>query len=296
MNLVMSADDRYALPLGVLLISIFANKNPGYDIKVYVIDSGLSSNSKEKLQSIEKEYSFKINYLEASGQIGQEFPRIGRLNEADYYKLLAPVMINENRLLYLDSDMVVLGDLKSLYESELKDGAIIGATTDSQETLIKNNFFRPISRYFNAGLLLFDCQKYREKNIWPQALELIKKNEIKIKYGDQDIFNHLLENDWQSLPKEYDIQQDEYDPPYQGEIRVLHYTGAIKPWHYSYSNPNIKYFSEYLQLSPWADWQPQKTLKKIILKNLKKTLRLISSPNAFIKIAETSAKIRGLKE
>ena len=37
---------------------------------------------------------------------------------------------------------------------------------------------------------------------------------------------------------------------------IIHYTDAIKPWHYKFETPYVKEYYKYLALTPWKGYYP----------------------------------------
>jgi len=297
MVIVFSVDNKFSMPLGVALTSLFSNKKGEYEIKVYVLDGGIDKINKEKLKVIEDTYGFQINYIDMLNYDLSSFPELGRLNACSYYRLLAPEIIPEDKIIYLDCDTVVLDDLNKIFEKEINNENIISAVADLGEKDKIKYFFRPINGYFNAGVMVIDCGAYRKDDVFKKALDFVNLNKKAIKYADQDILNHLLEGRWLRLDDAYNVQQDNYQPPISADIKVLHYTGAVKPWHYSYENKMKKYFTDFLRKTPWEDYAyPDKNIKKVFLKAIKIIIRFLVPSAVFIEIMENYALITNQKE
>lgn len=306
-NIVFSSDDNYAQHLGLAILSILENKAPGYSINFHILDGGISSENKEKIKSIlKKEEENKIFFINIEKNKFKGFPEKRHLKLPAYYRLLAPYIIDCERILYLDCDLIVLGDLKSLFDINLKKN-IIAAATERVGDYIKKYFFREIDSYFNSGVLLIDTKKWQKENIWQNAQEFLshEKNVYKIKYADQDILNHLLENKWLELNKKYNFQLDIYQKKDNiNDIKILHYVGNIKPWHYLYANYYQKYYIKYLEDSPWRNYKfPDYNLKNKIKKNgnkithkIRLTIQIFLPTKLVLKIKDVILYLNNLRD
>ena len=76
------------------------------------------------------------------------------INYATYFRFFATAVVESEKVLYLDSDIIVTGDLSTLFEIDLK-GYSIGAVDDVYA-------YEGRKSGFNAGVLLMDVAKWKE--------------------------------------------------------------------------------------------------------------------------------------
>lgn len=138
-------------------------------------------------------------------------------------------MVEEERILYLDCDMIFTQDLSPLFEVDLKDYGL-GAVVDKPTT----------TDGFNAGLLVIDKTWWQEHQVTEALFDLTRKYHQQV-YGDQGILNLYFKNAWFPLPWTYNLQvgsdKDQYlygdldwYEAFQGIPAVIHYTSHNKPW------------------------------------------------------------------
>lgn len=104
----------------------------------------------------------------------------------------------DNRLLYMDIDTMCFGDIKELYNFDLK-GKTLGMVRDNvgRHWIHKN--------YCNAGMILFDVDKTIEnKDKIIKAREMIRT--VKMFMPDQTAINRAFKNDIEFLPSKYNEQ------------------------------------------------------------------------------------------
>lgn len=275
MNIVMSTDDAFSQYTGIAMLSLLTNKKSGYNINFYILDGGIGENNKTLLKGVvHTRNDCEINFIEIDKNFFKDFPEKGHIKLPSYFRIIAPSIIKSDRLLYLDSDIIVTQDLLDLYLTNL-DSYTIAAASDFSEKYIHVNYFRPISRYFNAGVMLIDAKKWRDKNILEKILKTLNDSEkmSKNKFADQDVLNDVLEHDWLELKNIYNFQVIEYEKKIElNDIRILHFIGRIKPWNPLFKNDFSKYYKKYLQISPWKNSTQESSkpsIKNCIIHNIR---------------------------
>lgn len=283
-DIYLSADDKYAPHLGVVICSIFENKLDDYNINIHVIDGGISDINKKKLEDLEKRYNFSIKYDKIDVERFKGFPVRGHMSLATYYRILIPDLIKSstNKIIYLDSDIIVLGDIIKLYNVEIDNYCIAAVKDEDQESpLIKevkqNLQIKENESYFNAGVLLINLKKWREDKVTQRAFEFIENNPEKIIIYDQDALNYLLHNQCKYIEGTYNTQLKEESFNPKDKPLILHLTSENKPWNYNYLNKYGKeqYFY-YLKKTPWKHFKYSDfDIKNFFRKEIKKLKRLV---------------------
>ena len=125
-----------------------------------------------------------------------------RLSQACYYRILTPIFLNIEKLIYLDGDTLILKDLNEMYQLEFNDNYILGildVLTDGIDDLgIKSE------KYINSGVILLNLEKIRNDN---KIYELINMTNSDIKYHnlDQTILNYVFYPKIGILPSKFGI-------------------------------------------------------------------------------------------
>ena len=158
-----------------------------------------------------------------------------------FYRLFIPAMFPEyDKAIYLDSDIVVLGDLSELFSIDIHD-YLLGACIDyfAGEALENYlNYFVGVDKreYFNSGILLMNLKKLRELNLDEHFLHLYSTYHFECLAPDQDYLNAMCKNrvlilpqKWNTMPRNnYDITEREN---VEG-VEILHYFLFFKPWNH----------------------------------------------------------------
>ena len=184
---------------------------------------------------------------------------IGHFTIEMYFRLLAPYILkNYDKVLYLDSDIIVQADVAKLYNIELNDEYLLAACKDADFAAAYNAYktqrkyaekiikLQNPYNYFQSGIILFNLKIFRETLTTEYIMELARSEEWH--YPDQDVLNNIAQDkvlfldmtwnmivDWRNkrvkkikkhAPKE---QVEDYlsarECPY-----IIHYAGPDKPW------------------------------------------------------------------
>ena len=132
-NVVINIDDNYVQHCMAMLCSLFENNKKHY-IHVHVLTAKLSKENTTVLNNLAEKYDNKIHVykVDESPLEGVQFRKERPLSKAAYYRLLlASILpVNINKILYLDCDMIVLGDVSELFDLEI-DNYALAATLDT---------------------------------------------------------------------------------------------------------------------------------------------------------------------
>ena len=179
-----AADRHYALPLAVMLRSVVANLDSRRTLRVYLVDGGLDHETRSRiLASLTERVALHWIAPERSGFV--DLPLWGRMTIATYDKLTIGRWLpeSERRVLWLDCDLLVLGDLARLWETALGGNSVL-ATKDLFVHTVGARFgvachqelgINPDAEYFNAGIMLIDVERWRSENIAARALAYLRQ-------------------------------------------------------------------------------------------------------------------------
>ncbi|MBU1136554.1 MAG: glycosyltransferase family 8 protein [Nanoarchaeota archaeon] len=305
-NIGTIADENYAQHTGVWMFSIMKNCSCSSDIHFYIFDGGINEKSKKLMKKICDDFGSKLSFIKPDVNDWLLFKglKLGKhLTPIIYCKLLfAEKIKNIEKIIILDSDIIVEGDIKELNEISL-DNKTIGAIPDvgiyTKEISAKNLGFPDNQKYFNSGVMVVDCVKWKKNNVLKNVIKFIRENPDKIRIQDQDGLNFIMQKDWKALPYEWNIVHPFYYKSLElkkvigekklNEIlanpKIVHYT--IKPWIYEKVHPLRNRYWHYLKQTPWKNAKyPKITLKGFILK----LFRLIIKPIPW----ETKLKIKSI--
>lgn len=239
MNITFSTDDNFSKQLMVTIASILKNSNLDDEFNFYILDGGISVDNKNRIEKLKKIKNFKIEYLKINEDEFKNFPIYGHFKIPTYYRIKLPFLLNLDKILYLDCDIIVKKSLKALYNQELGDcyAICVEDFLSDFDFMKKHKKSLSLEKYFNAGVLLLNLKKMRRENIEEKCFDFVKNNSSSIKYVDQCILNKIfnlkvkfVENIWnfQYNNKINDISK-KYDKC-KKDIVILHFASPYKPW------------------------------------------------------------------
>lgn len=263
-HIVMSINDitgTYCRNMGVTILSILLNTDSMLCIHV-LHDETLTEENKKKLENLVNKYNQKINFYLVSSKIQCliKNDEILRVSKASLYRLMIPSMFTFEKILYLDTDIIVNLDIIKLWEINIEDYTI-AAVLDS-ETTRKNNKYRSIynkmgvdlNKYFNAGVILFNLSKLRSFNLDKKCIDFFLQYK-NIPHLDQSALNFLLQTECKFIDKKYNMIMNDYvreiDSTLIKSDGIFHFAGVNKPWNGICRNIDKLYW-QYLLETPWG--------------------------------------------
>ncbi|GAA2356028.1 glycosyl transferase family 8 [Catellatospora methionotrophica] len=174
-----------------------------------------------------------------------EHEALAWLSPGMYLRLLLPELIGDGpaRLLYLDSDIHVCGDLSPLWQVPL-DGVPLAAVRDAFGDRFDAFGGIPGSGpehpadapYFNSGVMLMNLAHWRATQVTERCLDYLAANADRLRFPDQDALNLVAYQRWLRLPPRWNNMAsfllEPMDEAQRGEqdVRVMHFAGPRKPW------------------------------------------------------------------
>lgn len=240
LNFLYCFDEGYNIQTEISITSIL-NKTSCFS-NFFIIHK----NPETFIKTIEK---LKINFPNSKFHIykfGNElevFPNIknSHVSEATYYRLFIENYLNDiDHILYIDSDVICINDPGEILKSTIKElkesKKMVGVTT---EHFLTNENAEPFNRlelinnkYFNAGVMLIDLEKWNASNMSYNLTTILKSYSKKIKFWDQDVLNKFFDGDYLELSWLINFRRTHVFPFkfINNNAIFLHYSGKQKPW------------------------------------------------------------------
>ncbi|MDT7783837.1 MAG: hypothetical protein QOF58_2256 [Pseudonocardiales bacterium] len=263
---VCAIDDGYVEPLRTLMRSIAAAHGPAVgELKLVVLDQGLVSESAVSILRDAESLGLPVE-IRAVPDAGPGLPIGAWYSKAIYGRMSIPDVIeDEPRVLYLDVDTLVLGDLRPLLVRDL-GGHPIGAARDPICPLIGHGPGMPGWKalglpegraYFNSGVMLLDLARIRDSRLFERAREFLAEHPDKVHFFDQDALNYAADGDWHRIESRWNtfamsprgpeyVHPAEDINPLAGLIEdeksavVIHFAGHKKPWQDNYPASELR--------------------------------------------------------
>lgn len=277
-NVAYWVDEQFTKHVYVSLFSILINMDSKDNLYCYLF-TDTPNKYVPIIKSLEKLFkNFKLNIISVNEtnmnkiQVSWE---LQYLNSATYYRFWINLIEWIEKIIYLDSDIIVNSNISELYQQDL-DKKIIGACSDMPGDFVASyigELWLNKKRYFNAGVLLINLKKWKEFQVSERCINLLKERTYK--FNDQDVLNITLKDNIQWLPWSFNVLSW-YFPEDFGEFRdlgfdrnyyedaikspkIVHYTWAGKPWKLLPSHP-LRYvywknFWKWMSIEVVLKWQ-----------------------------------------
>ena len=256
-----AVDNGYIPFLAVALQSLIENSSRKNTYIIKVLYTDITKENQEKIKKYEQE-NVSIEFVDLNYYIDGIKDKLytrDYYSKTTYFRLFIPELYPQyDKVLYLDSDIVVLDDIANLFNVNIGDNLIAAAPDDVITTIeVFQNYVEKVvgvnssDRYFNAGILVMNLDelrkfKFQEKFIY--SLSMIRFSVAQ----DQDYLNrlckgrvYLLDNVWDRMPIGGDVVP-------RDELKIIHYNLAFKPWHFE-DILYKEYFWEYAQKTEYFD-------------------------------------------
>lgn len=259
-HLAIAFDQNYLSPFYALLMSIL-EYNQKNKITIHAIITGVSEKEQSEIKQFINQHHHDIAFYEIDQEMVSKFVLVNKWTPAVYYRLFFPFLIPKDvkRLLYLDTDALVVNDLSELYNLDLGQYPV-GAVYDNYVKTAPQLGISEEGNYFNSGMLLMDIDKWKEQQISEKAIQFLSDHPEKIKFVDQDALNAVLINNWKKLDWKYntmyslipeDIRKDQLKDFIKDKV-FLHFT-LQRPWNALCRNRYRALYHYFLLKSPAAN-------------------------------------------
>lgn len=226
--------DKNYLPISCFLADQIANQTPHAPFDILIC-------SAEALEIPNDLKAKGVKFLHLSAGPGLDQQKSSHLPVSTYLRLWLPDLLGDTyeKILYLDSDMVLEGgELAELFAINMQ-GRAVAAVRDMQQWLRPDKHIRDFRHaglgpapYFNGGLELFDTQKYRKEGLLNTCLRIATDHPAAIFHHDQSLLNIALHSNWTELSPVWNWQWSSKRPLFglTVPLRISHFAGAVKPW------------------------------------------------------------------
>ena len=245
MKVAVTVDEKYLYPLKVMLHSLFTTQEE--NVVVYLLHTQIKEELLIQMEDFCASYGAKLQVVKMENTMFANAPIRLYFTIEMYYRLLLPwILPREDKILYLDPDLVVINSLKDFWNMNLGDYEIAGI----RERLLitkehrKNLGLASETVYLNSGVLLMDLAKIRKNKTMDDIQKVLTEKEKVFIYPDQDLLNVLWEGQMRQVEDGYNLNPNIcYLKEYMQMLTmkgmrkcasILHYMGAEKPWKKGY--------------------------------------------------------------
>ena len=305
-------DNSYVPYLSVALASAIDHADPARRFRAIILHEDVSAENQDLIRALATEH-FAVEFLPMQKGLESITDCMSNRLRCDYftltiyYRLFIPEMFPQyDKGIYIDSDVVIPGDLAELFDTDIGDN-YIGACADLSVAdvpplvqYMEQAVGVPGNTYINSGVLLMNMKKLRQAHLDTHFLTLLNTYHFDCIAPDQDYLNAMCHTKIHYLPAEWDTMPNDNHPA-AAHPKLIHYNLFAKPWCYD----NIQYeeyFWEYAKKSAfyrqisdgksnYSDEQKASDAKCLELL-CERGAQIAQSEGTFRKIFEKGEKIR----
>lgn len=235
-NVVLICDKNMEVGLHLTVVSFL--RRVSKKVFIHLFQEGFSKKDLQKLELSIFPFSdraklkvYKINesrFNDTPGWFGKKIV---------YVLLTLPEILPLKKILYLDCDLLVNLDIAELYNT-VTDNYVLAAYSNEKaedawesEFLIKRGM-KPESFYMNTGVLVVDCDLWREQKITARCLEMAKNEKEPFPTVDQTILNLIFKGAFKKLASHVQAgaQPHQKHNPEELKKTIYHFIMVPKPW------------------------------------------------------------------
>ena len=235
-----ACDDAFVKYTVVSLYSLIQNASREYSYIVHIMNSGISEELKQQVAALGDE-NFEIRFVDVAktlDAISDKLPLRDYYSKTTYYRIFIAEMFPEySKAVYIDSDTVVTGDISEFYSHDIGD-AYVGACheqamvqTDAFGSYVEKVIGVPRYNYFNAGILLINCEQFRRKRVHEKFISKLSVYNFVVTQ-DEDYLNLICKDHVCWIDQRWNTEIYGQLPHPIEEAKMIHYIMVSKPWHY----------------------------------------------------------------
>ena len=293
LNVLYAFNDKYAPFAGVSILSLLMNNKSMDRIRLFCVIDSVSKENIDKLRITVADFAREIVLIDAT-DVNNILEKLGvpqyRGSYATHYRKFFHLFLPEDvhRLLYIDSDSIVPGDLSDLATKDFMEKCVMVSLDTLGQRYKELLGFQPEETYFNAGVTFIDVDAWKERKYAERLIDHITNIRSSYCNPDQDLFNLVVKDDTLTIGPEYNFQpvhrvysdklyfrnyprigyysseEIEYARQNPKIIHAYRYMGEF-PWHKGNVHPDNDIFDSYLERSLWSDYEKKRAKKGIII-------------------------------
>ena len=274
-SVAYACNEKYMIQTEISIISLFENNMEIDEIIIYFIDMGITELSRRNLKELIDIYHGRLNIIPFS-RWESDLPvgNTGRHIKSVYAKLFFGRINDLERILYIDSDTVIVDSIRVLWEMDMQKCVIAGVQTVSTLKTKEKIGLSKNDLVINDGVVLIDLNKWRKYNFEEKCIEFIKRwkgnppilSEGTINFVCRGYLRRLsLRFNTTSACKDYTSNEivlmtgmDYYSQKEMDEAAknpcIIHYASGFhkRPWIFGSTHPYREEYLKYRKLSKWS--------------------------------------------
>ena len=234
-------DDAYTPFLAVALQSLIDNASKEYNYCIKVLHTNVKEEHMKQIKKYENEY-VNIEFVDLNYYLEKVKDKLytrDYYTNTTYFRLFLPELYPQyDKILYLDSDITIVGDISELYNTDMGTNLVAAAPDDIiQYNKVFQDYAELVvgvesyTKYFNAGVLLMNLDQLRKFKFQEKFIYLLTTVRFSVAQ-DQDYLNRLCKGRVTLVDRQWDCMPLVNATTKREDIKLVHYNFAYKPWHF----------------------------------------------------------------
>ena len=261
MDVVYFTSDLFAGATGISMLSLMENNKSFQDIHFYVFEDEVTEENKRLLKkSVEDDYKRKLTFLKmpmADECFDYKFKTKYYMGRT-YLRLCLDKYLPENveKVLCLDSDTLIQGDLSEIWNIELGNNVLAGVADCLNVKAYSYQFgLNEDNIYINVGMSIIDVKKWRDEKLTDVAKEYIREKNGTVFFVEQTMMNYICRNRILKLPLNYNCYTLLYAFSYDEllKMRKPNYFYSREEVEAAKADPKLIHFTRnfFMMSRPW---------------------------------------------
>lgn len=293
LHIAIASDENYARFVAIVIASVLDNNKSFDRISFHLLSNGIEINTIKKISEAVDPGNSELKVYDISDlptRLGITVPPSIALTS--YARLFMEELISHDvsQILYLDTDIVVNGDLRELWATDLGNNYVGGCLDIFSGTTFKTDVGLLVDDpYINSGMLLINLDMWRRHNIANKFVKFLFQHNGNIYHADQGIINGVCKGRITIFPPEYNVFSTvlsyQYNvvqkimKPYYSEDSylnaranpvILHYTEGFynRPWKRNCVHPYKETYLKYASMTAWKNYSLMPDNRSLVVKIL----------------------------
>ena len=227
--MLFATNEKFVPYCCVAIASILEHASPENEYVFYIFYSEMSEGALAQLRALGRGNA-RIEPMCVEGSVHGSMRAHHRFSKESYFRLMgADLLPNEEKLLYLDCDIVALEDVAQLFSVDIGDN-IIGAVMchPLAKKYMEAALGIQVEKVFYSGVILINTVLWRQEDMLRRCMDALEKNPG-IRFPDQDSMAIAC----RGRAAELDPRWNQVSMPIKrhGVVRggIVHLAGGVKP-------------------------------------------------------------------
>ncbi len=272
---VVLASDRKFLPYtAVTIASLLKSYRDRRRLRVYLLlNEGMSDDDRRSYQALKRIHDFDLVEIPTDPVEFADIWLPRQITVATFSRMYMAQLLpaDVTRILYLDSDVLIINSISELYDVKLEPNTLIAGVQDASSLQYIRDYNLPAGApHINAGVMVVNLDLMRRIDFTRKVSEYLAAMGRRLSLGDQQIFNSVFYTHIKYVPLRWNMHGRIYLKGWAeknaqvtntfsvDEINaavkrpaIIHFTGqGAKPWA-SHAHPWAPSWLRYLKLTDY---------------------------------------------